>query len=301
MERIDNPWSDSRQCPAWVHDVSRRLRRCRKKKSSSTPHPDCLQTIVISTWLNPANTRSTQVGIPSFQAITNLSQNCVTCINQSPDGIFSVSWPTWNGVPMDWATSSVEDIILFAWPDGPNNAMRGLKQYYESDISGVDLQNLGTGSIGDFVYAAMFQFRRLFGFPNLSYSDRRLFMLATFRNERQYTQVWDTPDYPGTCYNSLDTLCSTSFIPSVTDQEIYANGTSFRVTDPNFAASQTIVEVDATLPWLIQSSVILHQLLITSGKNGSILDFTFRLRLGFDVFFSGMGSTCIHRYCWRNP
>jgi len=144
--------------------------------------------------------------------------------DHSPDGISWISldsWVEWDGTvydPTQYSRSAFADIIC------PGNTVLGLYKVFYDNNPFSDVTNPTKAEVDNWHAIALNHVRALVGYTSAEYNiipDKCLHVRALWSDERRYTRMWDTDEYPGTCEGTSNAHCGAGFIPSIEDQQEY--------------------------------------------------------------------------------
>lgn len=257
----------------------------------------------------PPYSKTPDVGAPCMEsatliAIKSTSKGDVT--SHAPNDIGWISqaqWQAaaWDGVPYNTCGKTKSQISAFIFPNP--NTMRGIRELFYQINPFADNVHPTIAEIDNWHVEVIKHFRRLIGAPQTLFPDRCLFLRAHWNNERMFTRVWDTPEYPGTCYLQLDSdpHCGATFTPSCTDQIPYF----FSPTDPccpgdNIDGSEGIFTVNKDIPWSIKLTRVIAATLSAEGLGGHTGPFVKRKYVGLSFICWNAGSVVL-RAKWSGP
>jgi len=144
--------------------------------------------------------------------------------DHSPDGITWIakaSWIEWDGTiydPTKYSKQELSELIC------PGNTIRGLRELFYATNPFADNVNPTKAEVDYWHTVAINHVRAMVNYTEPEYiikPDKCLHIRALWSDERRFTRMWDTDEYPGTCEGSSNGHCGAGFIPNVDDQQEY--------------------------------------------------------------------------------
>ena len=237
---------------------------------------------------------------------TTVSQT-VNADQGPPTWITQAQWDAmyWDGVPLTDIYNKTPS-QLCAWMFS-GRAMKGLRQKYEAYKPFCDPTRPTIAEIDNWHLEVIKHFRALLGVATTIELDPRLFLEATWAEERYQGIYWDA-EYPGTqngAYGpcritnangsagafSTNSHCGASFIPSIEDQAPYH--TQYPGLTPSMMQSSRAEGIgfqNTNLPWMIKLVGQLQNWVCSEGLVGHTGPFVTRTKVGM-VFWANSNGT----------
>lgn len=238
---------------------------------------------------------------------TTLSQT-VNADQGPPAWITQAQWDAmyWDGVPISDPYGKTP-AQLCAWMFS-GRAMKGLKQHYETVKPFCDPTRPTIGEIDNWHLEVIKHFRRLIGSTVPIQLDERLYLEASWAEERYWTTYWDT-EYPGTPHTaygpcryqaggnfSTNQHCGSSFIPSLDDQApYYTQYPNITPTMTQTSRAEGIGNQNTNLPWMIKLVGQLQNWVCSEGLVGHTGPFVTRTKVGISFYAQAGGSAASTR------
>lgn len=228
---------------------------------------------------------------------TTLSQT-VNADQGPPTWVTQPMWDSmiWDGVPLADPYNKTPS-QLCAWMFN-GRAMKGLRQHYETFKPFCDPTRPTIAEIDNWHLEVIKHFRRLLGVTTDIQLDERLFLEATWAEERYHTTYWNT-NYPGTngtaygpCVSQGNQHCGSSFIPSLEDQQPYYTNQfpSLAPTMMQTSRAEAVGGQNTDLPWMLKLVGALQNWVCSEGLVGHTGPFVTRTKVGM-VFFAASGGS----------
>lgn len=294
--------------PEWIGDIPRRETRFRSNKNTLYDEPgDPPEEIPEPPGgggpppgleqFTPETSRSPLVGAVCMESSTLRALSTGINTSHAPDDIHWIRpelWAaaTWDGIPYNVCGKTTSQICKFVFPNA--NTMRGLRELFYATTPFVDNVHPTIAEIDAWHVKVIQHFRNLIGASQPVSASKCLFARAQWNSERQFTRVWDTVDYPGTCLGSSNTHCGATFLPTCPDQAIYIGSGNCCV---NTAGSEGIFTVNKDLPWSIKLTRVIAGILCSEGLGGHTGPFVGRQFVGLS--FTCQGDSNIIRAKWN--
>jgi len=180
-----------------------------------------------------------------IEGLTPVMRSSTGALRHDPDGITWLTpaqWnqTTWDGVPFNVSGKTTSEICAFL--GSSPYLVKGLRQRFYEVNPFADNENPTVTEINNWNLEVIRHFRKLLGNPTPVDHDARLYLEASWADERKYTTVWDT-SYPvgmlyqtspdaayvggqaqGPCVGYTDTAsghCGAAFFPNSSDRAPY--------------------------------------------------------------------------------
>jgi hypothetical protein len=240
-----------------------------------------------------------------IDTVTVLSRPAAGVLRQDPDGVpwlgqNFIDGANWDGTPMDPTGKTKQELCAFL---GPNPyAVKGLRQRFYEVNPFADNENPTVAEINDWNLEVIRHFRNLFGITEPVDHDTRLYLEASWADERKYTTVWDSA-YPvgqvykaspppieynvggtrtGPCQNFTDTAgghCGAAFFPTPADRTPYISANPYNndfVKYPELngyntrrSATEGLVGLNPLgVPWSLKMGFVIRNYICNEGRGG---------------------------------
>mmetsp|Transcript_9431 Transcript_9431/g.13850 ORF Transcript_9431/g.13850 Transcript_9431/m.13850 type:complete len:599 (-) Transcript_9431:363-2159(-) len=184
------------------------------------------------------------------KAVDNNEKNT----DHSPDGVGWIDrddWQPWDGTFYDPTKYTKKD---FASLICPGNTVRGVYELFDEHKPFANNQRPTKAEVDNWHAIVLNHVRAMVGYTEEEYEitpNKCLHIRALWSDERAYSRIWDTDEYPGTCEGSTNPHCGAGFLPNEEDQKAYLpDGIDYC---PKRAGSEGLFNAaKSNIPWSIK-------------------------------------------------
>jgi len=217
-------------------------------------------------------------GVQSIIDSTLFSQQTVT--NQAPDGCTWLSlndWSYWDGVPLSksrFCSMTKEELHAYLFPKN-EFCLLGLREHYYRINPFNNPSNPTVAEVDNWNVEVIRHLRAVCGINYNINPVQHMFCQSQWSQERFWTSYWDVLYPSGICNNNPPINCGSTFWLNYVDQ------TPYGVHLPYNIHSDSIGDVDTSLPWCIKMSKLIGQFIQENGRGDPLYPFLSRPLVGF--------------------